>query len=272
MATLNKGFVLSAMAHDHQCRIDTRAPMESREIVIQRGQLNGQANVLVGKTSVRTTVTGEITPPSSDRPNEGRLFFSVELGLVVDPITGEQIRARSDATSVSNFVERLLKGSKAVDPESLCILGGKSVWSIRCDIHVLNDDGGVLDACAISVLAALLNFRCSAVDVMGDSATVFTSISREPVPLSIHHLPIATTFALCPSPAGLLWVIDPCGVEEQAFESCITIVVNKHGELCGIHKPGGISVEAHILEECMNASILRAKNVSELIQNTQQSN
>lgn len=262
MTSSNKAFVLSAATHDRPSRIDSRAPMESREIVINRGQLNGQADVFVGRSSVRTTVTGEITPPSSDRPNEGRLFFNVELGMALDSTTGDTIRPRADATSVSNFVERVLKGSKAVDTESLCILGGKSVWSVRFDIHVLNDDGAVLDACAISVLAALLNFRCSSVDVTGDSATVFTSKSREPVPLSIHHLPIATTFALCSSPSGVVWVMDPCSVEEQAFESCMTVIVNKHGELCGIHKPGGIAVDPHVLQECLNASIIRAKTIS----------
>ncbi len=262
MSASNCSFTTSAMSRDRPIRIDCRSPMQSRVFSIRRGPLNGQAEAHIGKTVVRTTVSGEITPPSSDRPNEGRLFFNVELGSIADPTLGENGRQRSDVTTICNFTERLLKGSKALDPESLCILGGRSVWCIRCDIHVLNDDGCLLDACALSVLAALLNFKCQSLDIVGESVNVFSSSSREPVPLSVHHLPISTTFAISNTPTGVTWVVDPCLTEEAAFESTLTVIVNQHGELCGIHKPGGIAIEPDVLEQCMDLAIVRAKEVT----------
>lgn len=266
MATSNSLFTTLAMTNERPVRVDCRSPMEYRRVRVLKGSLNGQADVHIGKTSVRTTVSGEIAPPSSDRPNEGRLFINVELGAIAEPTMGEHGRHRSDVTTICNFIERLLKGSKALDPESLCILAGRSVWSIRCDVHVLNDDGSLLDACALSVVGALMNFKCHSLDVIGQSVSVFSSTSREPVPLSIHHLPISTTFAITSTPTGLTWVIDPCSAEETAFESGLTITVNQHGELCGIHKPGGIAIEPDILQQCTDLAIIRARDITELMQ------
>lgn len=266
MTTSNSNFAISAITRDKPTRIDCRTPLESRTISFRLGELNGQAEVGIGKTIVRTTVTGEISPPSLDRPNEGRIFFNVELGSIADPQLTDRPRPKADITTICNFTERLLKGSKALDPESLCILGGGSVWSIRCDIHVLNDDGALLDACGLSVLAALLSFKCPSIDVNGESVSVYVSSTREPVPLSIHHLPVASTFAIANTPTGVVWVLDPCATEETTFESCLTVIVNQHGELCGIHKPGGIAMQPDVLQECMDVAIIRAQEVSKLIQ------
>jgi hypothetical protein len=43
--------------------------------------------------------------------------------------------------------------------ESLCIAGGKLVWSLRVDCHVLDHGGNLVDACALATIAALLSFR-----------------------------------------------------------------------------------------------------------------
>lgn len=265
MSAVNTAFAMSALSHARFSRLDGRSAMEFREIKIRRGPLNGQAEVLMGKTLVRATVTGEVSPPTSDRPNEGRLFLNVDMGTIGDPAQVDLGRVRSDGTTLSNFVERFLKGSKAIDLESLCILGGKSVWSIRCDIHILNDDGSLFDATSLSVLAALLNFRCASVNVEGECVKVFADSEREPVPISIHHLPISSTFILSNTPSGASWLVDPCGTEERCFESVVTIVVNQHGELCGIHKPGGFAIDPDIVVECSQIAVQRAHFVSQLV-------
>ncbi len=35
----------------------------------------------------------------------------------------------------------ILRESRAVDMESLCVVAGKHVWSVRVDLHIL-DNGG----------------------------------------------------------------------------------------------------------------------------------
>ena len=72
---------------------------------------------------------------------------------------------------------------------------------MRVDVHVLDNCGNIADAAALSALGALLAFRRPDVTVgpgeTGDvqAVTVHSPDVREPVPLSLHHLPLAVTFA-----------------------------------------------------------------------------
>lgn len=75
----------------------------------------------------------------------------------------------------------------------------RQVWAVRVDVLVLDHGGNLTDACALAALAALLAFRRPEVSVGGadgQQLTVHPPAEREPVPLSIHHLPLAVTFAL----------------------------------------------------------------------------
>jgi len=56
-------------------------------------------------------------------------------------------------------LERIIKESKALDVESLCLISGKRVWSINVDVCVVNNDGNLIDASYISVITSLLHFR-----------------------------------------------------------------------------------------------------------------
>jgi exosome complex component RRP45 len=266
MESINQAFIVSAASKKNPVRADSRLSTDSRHVEVDLGSLNGQAEIRVGKTVVRTTIQGEITPPAQDRPNEGRFFFNVELGQISNPDQYEYGRPSLDSTTICNYVERVLRGSKAIDTESLCVLGGRSVWSIRADTHVLNDDGALLDACCLSVLCALLNFRHSSVSFEGGSVKVFESTAREPVPLSVHHLPISTSFVVFKTPTDVSWFIDPTSMEEDALGSTLSVAVNQYGELCGLHKPGGIAVDPAILHECIGAAIRRAQSLTETMQ------
>ena len=86
----------------------------------------------LGRTRVLCIVAGEVVAPYADRPNEGFLSFNVDYGPMASPLF-ELGRTNEAATEVCNLVERLLKGSRAIDVESLCILGGAKVsQSVGC--------------------------------------------------------------------------------------------------------------------------------------------
>lgn len=73
------------------------------------------------------------------------------------------------------------------------------MWAVRVDVLVLDHGGNLVDACSLAALAALLAFRRPDVSIGGadgQQVTVHTSGEKETVPLSIHHLPLAVTFAL----------------------------------------------------------------------------
>ena len=71
------------------------------------------------------------------------------------------------------------------------------------DIHILDHNGNLADAASLSALAALLAFRRPEVTLEaggggageGQQVVVHPPDVREPLPLSIHHTPLAVTFA-----------------------------------------------------------------------------
>lgn len=75
----------------------------------------------------------------------------------------------------------------------------RQVWALRVDTHVLDHGGNLVDACCLSALAALMAFRKPEVTVGGASGTeliVHPPEVKEPLPLTIHHLPVSVTFGI----------------------------------------------------------------------------
>lgn len=78
-------------------------------------------------------VTGEIVEPSPYRPNEGFFHFNVEFSPMASPAF-EVGRPSAQGVEIGRVVERVIKQSRALDVESLCILSGQKVKSF---IHVI---------------------------------------------------------------------------------------------------------------------------------------
>lgn len=70
------------------------------------------------------------------------------------------------------------------------------VWKIKVDLSVLNMDGNTLGCCSIATLAALMHFRYPDVVSTGEKVIVYSSSERDPIPLSLHHYPIISSFAI----------------------------------------------------------------------------
>ena len=141
------------------------------------------------------------------------------------------------------------------------------VWALRTDIHVLDHGGNLIDACCLSALAALMAFRKPEVSVGGVSGTeviVHPPEVKEPLPLTIHHLPVAITFGTFEASQALehilicflelemlltdflqegnTIIIDPSLREEAAMLGRVTIMVNPSKEVCAVHKAGGVGI------------------------------
>ena len=164
---------------------------------------------------------------------------------------------------VSRILEKAIRRSNAIDTESLCIIAGAKCWSIRADVHVLDYDGGLVDASCISIVAALQHFRRPDVSIDGENVTIYSLAEREPVPLSLMHHPICITFSFYHG--GETMLLDATLHEEQARDGEMVVTMNKHGELCQIAKLGGVSVDALILLGCMNMTVTKVKEITELI-------
>ena len=79
------------------------------------------------------------------------------------------------------------------------------VWSLVVDVHVLDASGNLPDACCLSALGALMAFRKPEVTVGGASGSeviIHPPEVKEPLPLTIHHLPVAISFGLFEASRG----------------------------------------------------------------------
>jgi len=69
---------------------------------------------------------------------------------------------------ISNFIEKVVKSSRATDNEGLCIIQGKLVWSLTVELQLLNDDGNLIDAFFLAAILALKNTKLPEVSLRQD--------------------------------------------------------------------------------------------------------
>lgn len=258
-----KRFIETALSSG--IRIDGRNPFEYRKLSIKFGREDGSSEVQLGQTHIMGFVTGQLVQPYRDRPNEGTLSIFTEFSPMADP-SFETGRPSESAVELGRIVDRGLRESRAVDTESLCVLAGKLVWAIRIDLHILDNGGNLVDAANIAALASLLTFRrpeCSLGGEDGLEVIVHPPEEREPLPLIIHHLPIAVTFGFFSSES--LLVIDPTYHEEAVMVGKMTATLNANGDVCAIQKPGGEGVLQSVIMQCLRLASRMASDITKKI-------
>ncbi|MED6179566.1 hypothetical protein PIB30_001858 [Stylosanthes scabra] len=255
-----KNFIVNALLSE--LRVDGRRPFDYRKLTIKFGKDDGSSEVQLGHTHVMAIVSGQLLQPYKERPNEGTLAVFTEFSPMADP-SFEPGRPTESAVELGRVVDRGLRESRAVDTESLCVLSGKLVWAIRIDIHILDNGGNLVDAANIAALAALLTFRrpeCSLGGEDGQQVVVHPPEMRDPIPLIIHHLPIAVTFGFFSNEN--IMVIDPTHHEEAVMTGRMTATVNANGDVCSIHKPGGEGVNHRVLMHCLKLAHVKAGDIT----------
>lgn len=174
------------------------------------------------------------------------------------------IYSQSDLeTHLSRILETSLRRSQALSTESLCLVAGQKVWSLRADIHVLDYDGGLIDACCLSTLAALRHYRIPDTSIKGGELTVYTPLERDPVPLALLHYPIGVTLNFFESGEKLL--VDATLMEQQCSEGEIVVAANPQGEVCLVQKGGGGPVDALVLLRCVEVAMGKVRELGKLV-------
>ncbi|GER46028.1 exosome complex component Rrp42 [Striga asiatica] len=259
--TMNeKKFIETALLSD--LRIDGRGPFDYRNLTIQFGSEDGSSEVQLGQTRVMGFVTSQLVQPYRDRPNEGTLSIFTEFSPMADP-SFEVGRPGEYAVELGRIIDRGLRESRAVDTESLCVIAGKWVWSIRIDLHILDNGGNLVDAANIAALAALMTFRrpeCTLGGEDGQEVTIHPTEVQEPLPLIVHHLPIAVTFAFIGAESTVL--IDPSHSEEAVMGGKLTATLNTNGDVCAIQKAGGEGVIQSVIMQCLRIASVKAGDIT----------
>lgn len=115
------------------------------------------------------------------------------------------------------------------DLKQLVIAGGKAVWTVYCDVYVIDDDGSLLDVCTIAALAALRSLTFPNVEMNKEGSVV---LSKE---LSAR-IPFRTRTLLCPLTLGILdgkLLVDITNEEEGLVDSRIELISDTDGHIRG---------------------------------------
>ncbi|KAI3823477.1 hypothetical protein L1987_04915 [Smallanthus sonchifolius] len=269
MTVNEKKFVENALLSD--IRVDGRRPFDYRNLTIRFGSEDGSSEVQLGQTQVIAFVTGQLVQPYRDRPNEGTFAIYTEFSPMADP-SFEPGRPGDSAIELGRIVDRGLRESRAVDTESLCVIAGKLVWSIRIDLHIIDNGGNLVDAANIAALAALSTFRrpeCTFGGEDGQELIVHPPDVREPLPLIIHHFPVAVTFGFIGKEN--IVVIDPTHYEEAVMGGSLTATLNTNGDVCAIQKAGGDGVLQSVIMQCLRIASVKAGDITSKIKNAVES-
>lgn len=239
-------------------RIDGRTPLQYRSLGVQPRYIEkaeGSAFVELGNTKVLAAVKVGIAVPFADTPNEGILIVNAELVPLASPVF-EPGPPSEESISLSRYVDRSIRESKTIDLSSLCIIPGKSVYSIYVDLYILDYDGNLTDASVIASVNALGNTSMPKYGVEGQTVKKLD----EYFGLGLKDHPVSITYAFFDDK----YVVDPCLNEEYASDFTVSMTVKSDDRFCAIQKNGGGMISPRTVIELLDKSITLGKELRTL--------
>ncbi len=200
-------------------RFDGRKPEEFRDIFVETGvskNADGSARVKIGKTEVLVGVKMNVSTPYPDSPSSGNMMVSAEFL----PLSSQRIESGPpgiESIELARVLDRVIRESKFIDLDKLCIKEGEVVWTVFIDIYTINDDGNLLDASGIGVVAALKNTKIPKYDEESERV-LFGELTETKLPLK-DYTPISITVYKINNSL----VLDPTREEEDIADGRITI-------------------------------------------------
>jgi exosome complex component RRP42 len=239
-------------------RMDGRAPDEHRPLKIQTGVIqkaNGSALVSLGNTQILAGVKVATGVPFPDTPDKGLLVVNAEILPMSSPYA-EPGPPSEEAIELARVVDRGIRESEMVDLTNLCLVKGKSVYTVFVDVNVMNVDGNLFDATSYAVVAALRTAKMKKYVVEGETPKV----TEEVIPVPVEKIPVSVTMARI----GDALVVDPSSEEEAAMDMRVTITTDDEGHICASQKGEANTISPEMVMLAADTSIrvgadLRAK-------------
>jgi len=237
-------------------RIDGRGFDDIRETSIETNVIDnkaeGSARVKLGNTDVLCGIKMLAGDPYPDRPESGVMMTGAELVPIASP-NFEMGRPGEDAIELARVVDRSIRESQMIELDKLVIEPKEKVWMVSIDLHVLNHDGNLLDACNLAAISAL---NTTWVPKFEDELVV----REKSGDLPITKLPISFTFAKIGS--GI--VLDPILDEEFAMDTRFTVGTSGK-ELHAMQKGESGAFKPDEISMMVDKAMKKYKDVKKLI-------
>ncbi len=266
--TIKRDF-LENLAKDGK-RMDGRKFNEFRKASIEPGVISraeGSARVMLGKTQIICGIKMDLGDPYPDSPDSGVMTTAAELIPMASP-NFEAGPPREDAIELARVVDRGIRESGVIKTDELCIVSGKKIWIVFIDIHIIDYDGNLFDACSLAALAALLNTKVpierlkdklekAAADI--PEVAEYLKAHGEDYPLPVSVPPISCTWVKI----GDSVMIDPALDEDLIADVRLTVATDEKGDIRAMQKGLNGSFTSEEIKNVIKESFVNGTNIRE---------
>lgn len=232
-----------------------------RKITITRGVIDnaeGSAQVELGKTKVIAGVKLSVAEPYADASDEGILMVGVTQTEIIRHMSFEPTHGGFADVEVARLVDRGLREGGAIDVKKLVIKPKEFVWCVSIDIVVLNNDGNLIDACALASMAALQDTKLLEFDAENNKVLIGKK-TKDSLPLK--NIVTTTTFQKIKKTI----VLDPASEEESPKNCKFTISLCDDGTMCAMQKGGSSSMTEDDFEEMYKIAVKKRKELLKIL-------
>lgn len=255
---------IKKMAKDGE-RLDGRDLDEYREIQLETDYIpttsQGSARVKIGDTDVVVGLSVEVEEPYSDRPESGTIVTNAELA----PMASREFESgppQEEGVELARVVDRGIRESEAIDLEELCIEEGEKVYTVFIDVHVLNDDGNLVDASALAAVASLQTGYLPPYDE--EEGTLDRDDESQDIPLTKE--PVTVTGRKIED--ALMW--DTTGEEEDALDARLTVTLTEDDNVVAMQKGGMQPYSQDEIKETMEEAKNQTEKLREVLQQAEE--
>jgi exosome complex component RRP42 len=243
-------------------RMDGRGLKEYRDISLETGYINetaeASAKVEIGDTKVIVGMSTSVEEPYDDKPGEGTLVTNAELA----PMASREFESgppQEEGVELARVVDRGIREAPAVDFEELCIEEGEKVYTLFLDIHVLNDDGNLIDASSLGAMACL---KTGFLPAYSEEDGLLRDQPSEGKDIPLNSLPITATGHHVDGNV----MFDPTAREEDADGSRVTVSITEEGNVVAMQKGGESTISSSDITEIIDIADEKTQKMRSMVQ------
>jgi len=211
------------------------------------------------------TVEGQIAAPRrAGRPGAGSIQFAMELLTMAHPSATESA-LDGEVEECLTMLETLYRDTYCIDFDTLCIEMNQFVYDIKCQLKVLDYDGGLFDCSTLAVTTALMGFKRNDVTYDGIAKKLIShSPSERPmIPLTMVFNPATLTFGFVDGIDDP--IVDPSESECVCVNGFLVIGTNRRDEICLMFQSGRLNITPENIIKCADVAIEHAKEMANLM-------